>query len=204
MSVGERDEGHPDEAVLFSALPKTVRREQTQALMQARSSDISRWSVADNFHSNWKDRAEAVAALAGPGKTILDLGCGRMDLEGVLHAGCTYIPCDLVARDGRTHVCDLNAGQLPDAEADIVVMLGVLEYIHDPEALFQRLASRWRRLILTYNAAELDAGRDRLLHGWFNALTSARLVAMAENAGWRLIGIVPFDGRQKLFEFGQD
>lgn len=208
MSVGENDKETSqvaaDEAVLFSALPKLVRREQTEALIRSRASDVSRWSVTDNFHSNWKDRANAVAALAGPGKTILDLGCGRMDLEAALQPGCTYIPCDLVPRDDRTLVCDLNAGEIADVDADIVAMLGVLEYIHDPEALLRRIALRWRRLILTYNAAELDAGRDRLLHGWFNALTSARLVAMAASAGWRLIGIVPLDGRQRLFEFEQD
>jgi len=204
VSVGETDQEIPRASVLFSALPKAVRREQTQVLMHTRASDIARWSVVDNFQSNWKDRAHCVAALAGSGRKVLDLGCGRMDLEGVLQPGCVYIPCDLLARDDRTIVCDLNAGQVPDIDADVVVMLGVLEYIHDPLALLQRIATRWRRLILTYNTADRDAGRDRLQHGWFNALTSAHLVATASNAGWHLMGIVPFDSRQSIFEFGQD
>lgn len=208
MSVGEDKEQAPCEApggtALFSTLPKAVRREQTQMLIRDGASDISRWRVTENFHSNWRERAELVAALTGPGKVVLDIGCGQMDIEGVLPQGCVYIPCDLVSRDARTIVCDLNAGEIPDVDADIVVMLGVLEYIHDPEALLKRLASRWKRLILTYNSAELDVGRDRLLHGWFNALTSAQLVGMADRAAWQLIGIVPVDSRQRLFEFGRD
>jgi hypothetical protein len=49
---------------------------------------------------------------------VLDLGCGGMALEGFLPNGCRYIPCDVGRRDERTVICDFNAGQFPDAEAE--------------------------------------------------------------------------------------
>ncbi|CAL4869163.1 hypothetical protein MMA231_03454 (plasmid) [Asticcacaulis sp. MM231] len=197
QAIGKQD--HLDQP--YSKLEKGARRARTESLIEAGCSDVKRWSLADNFHGNWRDRAQTVAAMIGAGDRVLDLGCGKMDLETALPAGCIYLPSDLVARDDRTLVCDLNAGELPAVEADVVTMLGVLEYIHDPSALLVSIAQRWSTLILTYNPSELDEGRDRLLHGWFNALTSAQLVAMAEVSGFGLVGIVAVDVRQRLYIF---
>lgn len=56
-----------------------------------------------------------VADYLGAGSKVVDLGCGAMSLERHLPAGCQYVPSDLVARDARTRVCDLNRANCPQA-----------------------------------------------------------------------------------------
>ena len=106
-----------------------------------------------------------------------------------------------MARDGRTIIVDLNGDEIPDIHADVVTMLGVLEYIHRPDRLLTSMAKRWPHAIITYNPADLDQGRDRRTHGWFNDLTSAELVSKADRAGYRLVGIVPHGTRERIYEF---
>ncbi len=132
---------------------------------------------------------------------MLDLGCGMMDLERHLARGTVYIPSDLMRRDGRTIVADLNAGELPDTDADVVTMLGVLEYIHDPSALVTALARRYDRLVLTYNPADIDGKRDRRALGWFNDLSSAEVVGTVSDAGFDLEAILPFERFQRIYAF---
>lgn len=191
----------PEETLHFRRLDPAKRRQRTEALQAAGASDVARWRVLDNFSSDWSSRAAVVASLVGPVRRVVDIGCGQMDLERWLDPAAAYIPCDIVARDARTIVCDLNAGDCPDVEADVATLLGVLEYIHVPEQVFAALRQRWPRIILTYNPADRDQDRDRATHGWFNALTSAELVNLAASTGLRLIGQVPFDARQTIYEF---
>jgi len=124
-----------------------------------------------------------------------------MDLEKELPAGVIYQPADIVSRDNRTILCDLNAGKLPDVPADVVALLGVIEYCHAPAVIFAALASRWGRLVMSYNPADLDNGRDRRAHGWFNDLTSAQLTGLAGEAGYRLTAMVAHGERERIYSF---
>jgi hypothetical protein len=171
--------------------------------MTLHRTDVDRWSSPLNLKPSWSSRAQVVAALLADCSAVLDLGCGRMDLEGLLAPGVRYLPCDLVARDPRTLVCDLNRGELPPVDADVVSLLGVLEYVYDPAALMAGIAVRWRRMVLTYNPADLACGRDRRSHGWVNDLTSAQLVSQAAASGFDLQAIVPFGDRQRIYDFAR-
>ena len=124
-----------------------------------------------------------------------------MDLERALPESARYMPADIVSRDNRTLYCELNLGIMPNVPADVVTMLGVLEYCHNPAAVLAGISARWQRLVLTYNPADLDAGRDRRLHGWFNALDSAELVKLATNEGFQLEAIVPHGTRERIYVF---
>ncbi|KQR69063.1 hypothetical protein [Rhizobium sp. Leaf341] len=175
---------------------------RTAQLSVQNQSDIARWADKTNLLSQWSGRAEIVAAMIDTPNVVLDLGCGGMDLERHLKPGVTYQPCDIVSRDARTIVCDLNKGELPDFDASIVSMLGVLEYIHDPKQLLERLAAKWPRLLVTYYPTDFDGTRDRSAHGWFSALSSAGLVSAALGAGYDLKSIVPSsDSRERIYLF---
>ena len=96
----------------------------------ARETDAERWSRRESLSPRWGYRAGLAAQMISAYSRVLDIGCGAMDLECALPEGCAYQPCDLVARDERTIVCDLNRGEFPEAsQADVVTMLGVLEYV---------------------------------------------------------------------------
>ncbi len=193
----------PPAAQAFATLPAPVRRERTEALMASGRSDTDRWAEPQNLKQAWSQRAATVAALVEGCATVLDLGCGNMDLERALGPGVEYIPSDLVRRDDRTHVCDLNRGEWPAVHADVATLVGVMEYVHDPAALLAGLAARWPRIVLTYNPADLDRGRDRRSHGWVHDLTSAQLVALAHDAGLDLQVLVPFEPRQCIYDFAR-
>lgn len=181
--------------------PETERRRSSEELAAACASDVERWANPRNLNTNWSPRAALVAKLLKAGDMVLDLGCGKMDLERELPDGARYVPADIVARDERTLHCDLNAGILPAVAADVVTMLGVIEYCHNPGAALGAIASRWPRLVLTYNPADLDIGRDRRLHGWFNALSSAELVNVACDQGFQLEAVVPYGKRERVYVF---
>ena len=173
----------------------------TEALIAARGTDVDRWSEPENLKMTWAKRAEAAARLIPPGSRLLDIGCGAMDVERFLDSSTTYLPADIVLRDDRTLLCDLNGGELPKIEADFISLLGVLEYVHDLPALFAALRRTEAKLIASYNPVDLGkADRNRRAQGWFNDFTSAELCAHAAEAGFLLVGMVTIEP-QRLYEF---
>ena len=159
---------------------EAARRRQAVA---AGITDKARWSDPDQFEAAWNARAQAAATYIPVGAHVLDLGCGAMALEKFLPAGCAYQPCDLVARDARTIVCDFNKGEFPAAgSCDFVAMLGVLEYVFDAPAFLKRLAALRRPVVMSYCAADL-ASLDRAALGWVNAFTVVELARLLAEAG---------------------
>lgn len=107
-----------------------------------------------------------------------------MALERSLPAGCTYQPCDVVARDERTLVCDFNAGEFPEnVDCDIVFALGVLEYLADIPAFLAKLRALGKPAVLTYSVTDRDGPRDRRALGWANDHTQAEILSLLDMAG---------------------
>ena len=121
----------------------------------------------------YPERTAAAAAAIRRGARVLDLGCGHMDLKRLL-PGCEYFACDIVSRGAGTHVCDFNRDPLPDVDADTVVVLGVLEYLDDPQAFVTKLTRYRARLILSYHPCE-----SGVRHGaWTPLLSETQLLAV--------------------------
>ena len=165
--------------------------------------DLAHWADETNLLEEWDDRARRAARHIPPGSAVLDLGCGRMALESHLPKGCTYIPADLVRRDERTMLCELNRGRYPDVgEVTHIAALGVLEYIGDLGALFEWMASKRARVICAYVAARpFGALERRIGKGWINHYEIRDLVAIAEGAGFDLAGIEHMPAANVLFLF---
>jgi hypothetical protein len=154
-----------------------------------KKTDIERWSNQDALEPAWDARAAVAAAFVPTGARVLDLGCGRMALRGLLPQDCIYRPCDLVARDRDTIVCDLNAGGFPAeaaAEADIVTLLGVLEYVVDADALFANLQRSRCDVVLSYCPTDFSAAVDRPSLGWISHFGLVELAALFDRHGYRV------------------
>ena len=124
-----------------------------------------------------------------------------MSLKRFLPNGCTYRGCDLVRRDKDTIVCNFNAGEFPTqavAESDIVVMLGVLEYVVDLESFFTHLRHCKLDVLLSYCATDFSGGRDRAALGWINHLSFYDLALLFDRYGFRIECTAPVDGVQQM------
>ena len=157
--------------------------------------DIARWSDPASLDAAWDVRAKFAAGFVAPAARILDLGCGAMALRHYLPPGCTYVGCDLVARDPETIVCNLNAGEFPDEAArgcDVIVMLGLLGYVADVPALLRRIAEHKVEAIFAY----VLGGQSKKTHrvrleraGWINSFTCEELERMLRASGFRTLRI---------------
>jgi exopolysaccharide biosynthesis protein PssK len=150
--------------------------------------DVARWSNADNLNDAWRHRSERAATHVRDNATLLDLGCGKMMIETLLPANCRYVPVDVVRRDERTVVCDFNKGEFPPAgAADHISLLGVLEYVNDPQAVWQWLGGVSARLILAYVPLRPSFPIERrAVMGWRNHLTRDEVLQAAAVAGFAL------------------
>jgi hypothetical protein len=167
--------------------------------------DVQRWSRRDSLLPQWGQRATLAAQMAPAYARVLDLGCGAMDLERALPQGCVYQPCDLVRRDERTIVCDLNRGEFPTGvQADIVTLLGVLEYIKDPLALLKKVRALGCPLVCSYSITDRRPQLDRAGQGWINSFDAQGLEALMRQAGFRLQRRQEIDPLQDLFKWVPD
>jgi len=150
--------------------------------------DLERWADPTRLEAMWQARSMLAADLVPAGARVLELGCGAMALERHLPFGCAYQPCDVVARDERTIVTDLNTHGIPSAAVaacDLVVMLGLWEYLFKPGEIFAALARAGRPILCSYCPTELTAHRDRRTLGWVNDFSLAAFLELARQSGYR-------------------
>lgn len=158
----------------------------TAHYIAARSSDGPRWADPDAMPQGAEVRADAAAALIAPGSSVLDLGCGAMALRDRLPAGCRYVPADLIARGEDTVLLDLNQGQFPDGEFDVVALLDVIDYLHAPGAVLAKCRQAAPTLILSCHPHAGGDVRARRQRGFFSDLTERDLETALQQAGWRV------------------
>lgn len=162
--------------------------ERRKRVIAAGQTDLERWADPARLEAMWKARSVLAADLVPAGSRVLELGCGAMTLERSLPFGCAYQPCDVVARDERTIVADLNTDGVPEAAlaaADLVVMLGLWEYLFKPGEIFAALARTGRPILCSYCPTELTAHLDRRALGWVNDFSLAAFLELARQSGYR-------------------
>jgi Methyltransferase domain len=174
---------------------------QTNSNLALAQADTVRWFAQPAPEPAHDERAAFAAQFIPAGARVLELNCGRMALKRFLPNGCRYQGCDLTAREPDTVTCDLNAGEFPSeaaAQADVVVMLGVLEQIVDVENLFTHLRFCKRDLVLSYCATDLTGKCDRAALGFINHFSYFDLTTLFDRYGFRIECTAPLDGVQFL------
>ncbi|OGQ94629.1 MAG: hypothetical protein A2521_06305 [Deltaproteobacteria bacterium RIFOXYD12_FULL_57_12] len=193
---------NPSSPPAKSKTDESARRKQA---ITAGQTDLERWANPAQLEDAWEGRSIKAAEYVLAGSRVLDIGCGKMMLEKHLPAGCVYQPCDVVARDARTVVLDLNHEQLPIQllhDADIVTMLGVWEYLYEPELLLRALAQSGKPLLCSYCPSELTRHLDRQTLGWVNDFSVDQFLALAKAVGYCVRQQEQVDGIQHLFKLG--
>lgn len=189
----------------FYALDLPTRQRLVEQAAQAGETLVFRWAtLASEATDSWLARAEQAAALIGPQRSVIDLGCGMMTLERFLPPGTTYIPVDVVARDARTLVVDLNRDGMPALSADCLVGLGILEYVYDLPRLLQGIAASCLTALLSYNTLERFPDRaQRTGHAWVNHHTQAELEALIQANGLRIVERIQLDTTQTMWRLAR-
>jgi hypothetical protein len=173
-------------------------------IIASRLTDMDRWANPSQLEPTWEARAIFAKDFITAGAKVMDIGCGAMKLERHLPFGCSYVPCDLVARDDRTVVADLNETGIPEkhvTEADLIVMLGVWEYLYKPDEIFSAFAKTGKPILCSYCARELTAHLDRGALGWVNDFSLPEFLELARSNGYRLAVQKQIDSLQYLFKF---
>ena len=183
----------------------TTEAERRKQVIARRQTDLERWRDPAQLEAAWNQRALAAVDFIPDGATVLDLGCGSMALKDLLPTACTYVPCDVVARDSRTIVCDFNAGAFPDAAgATHITVLGVVEYLYDVPLFLRRLRACALPVVLSYNPADFTASLDRPALGWVNHLTLDQLLQALGEAGLAVTRRRRIDPNQVLLRLSPD
>ncbi len=161
--------------------------------------DLARWSKMSNLDPAWNDRARQAADFIPSGAVVLDLGCGRMALEGYLPPGCRYIPCDVTPRDERTLLCDFNLQPVPRPPAVThIAALGLIEYLHDWPGFLRQLREFYTPVVLSYCPTDFTAHLDRQSLGWVNHLSLRDLCQQLEATGFYIQSSLRPDSNQIL------
>ncbi len=181
---------------------KPLGREEfrRKRVVAERRTDLERWSNPQNLDPTWRPRAHFVAGFVPPRVSLLDLGCGAMDIESFLPKETTYIPCDLVPRDDRTLVCDFNTEGIPQVPGvGMVTVLGVLEYIQDVPKFIRSLRTFDVPALMSYCPTDLTSHLDREAQGWMNHFSLSSLGQLIESLGFKIRRSEPIDEIQRLF-----
>ena len=149
---------------------------------------ISRWQdLASEETGTWTRRAERAAQMIGSQESVVDLGCGMMALERYLPMTTRYIPVDVVRRDRRTTIVDINEQELPDLGGSCIVGLGIFEYIYDLPKVIRRMSDLCATALVSYNALDDYPDQEtRLGHAWVNSLTIHEFEELLSENGFQI------------------
>jgi len=146
---------------------------------------------------SWVQRAEVCAELlsdifhAGDGIAVSDIGCGDGKLEPLLRKlGLvrSYQGYDIRPQSDKVIQFDVQKDNLPKG-SDVIVMLGVIEYLNELPSALAALSARAPYLVLSHVIKQNDeytpARRKEL--GWLNHLSDDELTACLARANYDVI-----------------
>lgn len=145
-----------------------------------------RWADLKSFSAQWRNRAALAAAHIPPCSRVLDLGCGTMALRDFLPPNCVYFPADLYSRSPDCQVVDLNKGEFPTGTYDFITLLGVVEYLTDPQHVLSKALSSAPRMLVTYCTMSEPSLPHRRQMGWVNDLTCYEFESLLSTTGWSI------------------
>mmetsp|Transcript_43393 Transcript_43393/g.70394 ORF Transcript_43393/g.70394 Transcript_43393/m.70394 type:complete len:312 (-) Transcript_43393:162-1097(-) len=183
--------------------------------------DSKRWWYTQSFKDKWTKRSRGAVGFVKQyfyenekqsvwesSLQVLDIGCGPHFLVSTyLPETAAYTPCDIVKRDKRTHVIDLNLGDdeigtpnpdgdVPESldtirrtagsEVNLVTMLGVAEYVVDVSHLFLVLKRFNCPVMITYSTLEMvpDKAYRKKMNGWISHYSSGDLMELIRSSGF--------------------
>ena len=144
------------------------------------------WRSIEYFDPSWTNRIQQMATYISPGKSVLDLGCGKMWLKQYLSGG-TYYPVDYTNRGEGVVVCDFNKKEFPEQHADVAFVSGALEYVEDAKWFVSHIAKNCSECVISYCIVEdYPKSSFRRKQAWVNDFSRDQVVQLFSDAGFQL------------------
>lgn len=177
-------------------------------LAEAKAPDRQRWGAASSYNAGWAHRGALAAGLVPDGARVLEIGAGTGTFAKLISDRCRYTGADLEPLDPAFIALDLDRDPLPAGPWDAIVLLGVLEYLHNFSEALDRLAAATPMLVLSYccrTVPRVDNGQMRLNRGWVSALSEEELTLALMQRGFAQNARIPVnqehDFTQAIFQF---
>ena len=168
--------------------------ERLARLARAGAPDRQKWGVPSSYNPQWAARAELAATVIADGERVLEVGVGGGAFRDLIAGRCTWLGTDLQPVLPGVQALNLECDPLPAGSWDAVVMLGVLEYIHDTPGVLAKLFRHSPKLVMTYCLPrDGDVVPVRRGRGWVSDLTLVDLHNHAAQAGFTLVQTTPFN-----------
>ena len=171
------------------------------------SPDRQRWGNPSSYKPDWDNRAQLVAPLIPDGAHVLEIGVGTGSLKKLIQHRCVFVGADLEPIDSDTRSLDLDSEPLPHDRYDIIVMLGVFEYLHRPQDAMVKIASATDHVVLSYCCASESfpgVAEIRGQRGWVNHFSENEFIRMFAMLGFGFISRMTYsaadDFEQIIFE----
>ncbi|MER9581311.1 capsular polysaccharide synthesis protein [Mesorhizobium sp. M0276] len=180
--------------------------ERLGRLAKTGSPDRERWGALSSYKADWSMRGEITARFIPDGARILEIGTGTGAFRRMVMDRCHYSGADLSPLDQQTLVLNLENDPIPPGDWDAIVLLGVIEYLHDPLQALTKVSAAARMVILSYCVPRnVEDPASRRARGWVNELTERDLISHLALSRLSLKVIEPVnssdDFDQKLFVF---
>lgn len=165
---------------LNSKVNKLFRSTYVSVLKLTGKSDYKRWSKLETLLDSWDERTKILASFITPNSAVLEFGAGRQVLKSFLPEGCSYYHSDIVMRDEKTLVIDLNE-ELPELpKVNYVVFSGVLEYVKDIEGVLKHCLKYSDTILFSYATLESFSNlTNRRVSGWISDLSEKEILQIS-------------------------
>jgi hypothetical protein len=159
------------------------------------------WSAIEYFDPSWSNRIKTMAQYITPGKSVLDLGCGKMWVRNYIQPSA-YYPVDYADRGLGTIVCDFNKKEFPAENADIAFVSGAMEYVTDAKWFISCIAKRCDECVISYCLLEdFPSPAFRRKQAWVNDYSRDEIVKMFSDAGLTLVAENNTIPKNRIFHF---
>jgi hypothetical protein len=158
-----------------------------ERLARYKSPDRQRWSAPSSYRSEWAARDAVAAHHICDDARVLEIGTGKGVFRQLVAGRCRYTGADLQPLDEKTLVLDIENDSIPPGPWDVIVLLGVLEYLYDPLSALAKIGAAAQKVVFSYC---LPTGPNlqlrRRARGWVNALSEENLASAMSVIGLSL------------------
>lgn len=169
------------------------------------SADRLRWGDPASYKPAWGERAKLAASLVPSAVSVLEIGVGTGVFRDLVKERTTYVGADLQPLESSTVAVDLDHDPLPKGQFDYAVLLGVLEYLNQPEVAAKKVCAAAMNVIISYcctrTQPSLEILESRARRGWVNAFSATGIERMFGLRGRVLVSSTLLTSTEEFQEF---